>query len=191
MNGRGDRRRPVTLAALAMAACLLPAACNRDRAEPPDAVDAARLAAVRADPALAGGLARPATVATGSSDSAFLRAQVVLTADVAPAERVAAARAAGWRVTFAACRDPQAAGPAEVAQAFRTMPAPAAGGGAYTVGLRIEDGRATAVIPYHLDAADPFGAPPDDVATGRSCLETPGVPGAGREVRIAAPAIAP
>jgi hypothetical protein len=185
---RGGRARwPGWCVALAVPALALPA-CSQDAVEPPNAVDAARLTDVRADPALAGAHAEPASVETGSSDSAYFRAQVALTTETAPAARLAAARAAGWRVTYVACHDPQSAtGPAEVAQAFRTMPEPGAGGGTYLVGLRIEDGRATAVIPYHLDAADPFGAPAEDVAAARSCLETPGAPEAGREVAIAAP----
>ena len=184
-HGRRGRRRRWYVA-LAVPALALPA-CSEDAAEPPNVVDDARLAEVRADPVLAGALAEPASVETGSSDSAYLRAQVVLTTDVDPAARVGAARKAGWRVTYVACRPGRAAGPARVAQAFKTMRVPTAGGGTYTVGLRIEDGRATAVIPYHLDATDPFGAPRDEVPRARSCLENPGAGDAGREVTIAAP----
>jgi hypothetical protein len=182
---RGNRRRRWYVA-LAVPALALPA-CSQDIAEPPNMVDDARLADVRADPVLVGALAEPASVETGSSDSAYLRAQVVLPTDVDPAARVGAAREAGWRVTYVACRPVRTAGPARVAQAFKTMRVPVAGGGTYTVGLRIEDGRATAVIPYHLDAPDPFGAPRAEVTLEQSCLENPGAAEAGHEVTIAAP----
>jgi hypothetical protein len=97
-------------------------------------------------------------------------------------------------VTSVRCRPPveAAPGPADAVQAFKSMPAPAAGGGAYTVGLRIEDARVTAVIPYHLDPADPFGAPAADVPPAASCVETPTAPAtAGQEVVITAPAARP
>jgi len=185
------RTRARAAAALALvAACAAAAGCDdRDAVEPPNAVDAGRLAAVRADPVLAGGLARPASVRTGSGASPFLRAQIVVTDAVVPELRARDARAAGWRVTYAACRDPQqAAGPAATVQAFRTMPAPAAGGGAFTVGLRIEDGRATAVIPYHLDATDPFHAPAAAVPAAESCAENGTTGDAGSETTVDAQA---
>jgi hypothetical protein len=172
------------------AACAVAAGCTDPAVEPPDAVDAARLAAVRADPALAGATVRESTTGTGSGNASWLRAQVLLTTEAPASARAAQVRRTGWRVTYVACRDPAGTpGPATTVQAFRTMPAPDAGGGAYTVGLRIEDGRATAVVPYHLDPADPFGAPPGDVPAGDSCAEQPlraadGDEAAGREVRI-------
>jgi hypothetical protein len=184
-----------------VAACAVLAACQQDGQEtdPPNAVDAARLAAVRDDPALAGAQnVRAATTETGSSNTAFLRAQVGLERPPAAspstaatdAQRLAvtrsltaAVRAAGWRVTSVTCSSDRP--PAYAVQAFRTMPAPSAGGGTYTVGLRIEDQRVTAVIPYHLDHADPFGAPRQKVPAAASCVENPGaLPEAGKAVTI-------
>ena len=75
---RGFRGRwPGWYVALAAASLAL-AACGQDAAEPPNAVDAARLADVRADPALAGALAEPASVETGSSKRWNSRAKAML-----------------------------------------------------------------------------------------------------------------
>jgi hypothetical protein len=192
---------PAVAAAL-LAACAGLTACQDggEDTEPPNTVDTARLAAVRVDPALAAARnIRTATTETGSGDTAYLRAQVGLERPIpgatpgtepSDAERLtatraltAAVRAAGWRVTSVVCgrRAPRA----YRVQAFKTMPAPQTGGGAFTVGLRIENQRLTAVIPYHLDRSDPFGAPQESVPAAASCVETPGaLPEAGREVVI-------
>jgi hypothetical protein len=155
----------------------------------------ARLGDVQADPALAGGVGEPSTADTGSSDSPYFRAQVVVDGGAAtPAQLTAKARAAGWRVTSVSCRDATRAAPAAAVtvEAFRTMPEGVAGGGSYTVGLRIEDSRMTAVVPYHADRPDPWGAPDVDIPPRQSCAETPAAaPSIGRAVRIdraAAPA---
>jgi hypothetical protein len=188
-------RHPAAAPAVLLGCAALVAGCGGgDDVEPPSGVDQARLIAVQTDPALAGGTTKAASVETGSSASPYFRAQVVRDGGGTPAQLVAAARSAGWRVTSVACVDPAAAGsgPAVSVQAFRTMPDPMAGGGSYTVGLRIEDNRAIAVVPYHLDEANPWGAPDIDIAPRQSCAETPGAPAsAGQPVEIstaAAPA---
>jgi hypothetical protein len=185
----------------ALAGTLLVACQNGgEDTEPPNTVDTARLAAVRVDPALAAARnVRAATTETGSGDTAFLRAQVGIERPVpgvtpgtepSDAQRLAASRAltamvraAGWRVTSVVCG--RGAPRTYSVQAFKNMPAPQTGGGAFTVGLRIENQRLTAVIPYHLDGADPFGAPKESVPPAASCVETPGaLPDAGRAVVI-------
>jgi len=194
--------RAVAATAALVAACAGLAGCQDDGAdtEPPDVVDTARLAVVRTDPLLAG--ARNVTAATnetGSSNTAYMRAQLVLerpiprtAPDTPPTDAqklaaaralTAAARAGGWRITSVDCSD---ATPRTFAvQAFRRMPPPTTGGGPFTVGMRIENQRVTAIVPYHLDAPDPFGAPRESVPSAASCVETPGaLPDAGKAVVI-------
>jgi hypothetical protein len=203
--GRAATRRPARVRAAAaalVAACAGLAGCQDggNETEPPNVVDTARLAVVRTDPLLtAARNVTPATTDTGSSNSAYLRAQLVFerpipqTAPGTPptdAQKLAAARAltaaaraGGWRITSVACSD--ATPKSYTVQAFRRMPPLETGGGPFTVGLRIENERVTAIVPYHLDAADPFPAPRESVPSAASCVETPGaLPNAGRAVVI-------
>jgi hypothetical protein len=204
---RAAPRRPAPVRAVAAAVALLAtvaglAGCQNggNDTEPPNVVDTARLAVVRTDPLL--GAARNVTAATtdtGSSNTAYLRAQLVLertipqaTPGTPPTDAqnlaaaralTAAARAGGWRITSVVCSD--ATPKRYTVQAFRRMPPPETGGGPFTVGLRIENQRVTAIVPYHLDAADPFPAPRESVPAAASCIETPGaLPNAGRAVVV-------
>jgi hypothetical protein len=198
----GTRARAVAAAATLAAACAGLAGCQNggNDTEPPDVVDTARLAVVRTDPLLASARnVTAATTHTGSGNTAYLRAQLVFerpipqTAPDTPptdAQKLAAARAltaaarsGGWKITSVTCSDGTPRN--YTVQAFRRMPPPETGGGPFTVGLRIENQRVTAIVPYHLDAADPFGAPRETVPSAASCVETPGaLPTAGRAVVV-------
>jgi hypothetical protein len=184
-----DLRHRAALAVVVLGCAAALAACGHDDpTEPPDEVDQARIASVQGDPALVGAVAQIATTNTGSSNSPYFRAQVVRDGgDATPAQLTAQVRAAGWRVTSVSCRDAATAapGPAVSVQAFRTMPDELIGGGSYTVGLRIEDSRMIAVIPYHLDVANPWGAPDITIPAAQSCAETRAAPRtAGQAVAI-------
>jgi len=200
-TGTGTRARAVAAAAVLAAACAGLAGCQDggDDTEPPDVVDTARLAVVRTDPLLAGAPnVTAATTDTGSGNTAYLRAQLVLERPIpslAPgtlptdAQKLAAARAltaavraGGWKITSVTCSTDTGN---YTVQAFRRMPPPETGGGPFTVGMRIENERVTAIVPYHLDPADPFGAPRETVPSAASCVETPdALPSAGRAVVV-------
>jgi hypothetical protein len=207
-GARATGRRAGVTARTAAAAAALAAGCaglagcqnGGDDAEPPNTVDTARLAVVRTDPLLAAARnVTEATTDTGSGDTAYLRAQLVVerpipqtAPDTPPTDAqklaatralTAAARAGGWRITSVVCSD--ATPRTYTVQAFRRMPQPETGGGPFTVGLRIENQRVTAIVPYHLDTTDPFGAPRESVPSAASCVETPGaLPEAGKAVVI-------
>ena len=185
-----------------VAACAGLAGCRTggNDTEPPNVVDTARLAVLRTDPLLASAKnVTAATTETGSGNTAYLRAQLVLERPIPQASPgtppsdaqklaatralTAAARAGGWRVTSVVCSTGTPRN--YTVQAFRRMPPPETGGGPFIVGLRIENQRVTAIVPYHLDPADPFGAPRESVPSAASCVETPGaLPDAGRAVVV-------